>query len=162
MSRVEITDESLVNAGASEVWKAISDVSAHAAWHPFAVAIDGEHALGASRRCEIRIGKKTGETKEHCTAYDEEKRILWQIDEDSTGFLRLVSDWTAGFVLEPAGPGATRVTAQSSFKRRNALLLPLMPLIRRKFHQTQQAILEALKQSVEETSRAGAVELGAG
>jgi uncharacterized protein YndB with AHSA1/START domain len=158
MRRVEIKDEVVVKANGRDVWEAIRDPSLHADWHPFVDSIRGEHAPGASRRCAIRVGKKAGETKEHCTASDEEQRILWQIDEDSTGFLRLVSEWTAGFVLEPAGSGATRVTAQSVFKRKNPLLVLMLPMIRRKFHQTQQAILAGLKQFVEKRGARGAVE----
>ena len=159
MSRVEITDEVVVNASGSEVWGAIRDPALHADWHPFVDSIRGEHAPGASRRCAVRVGKRAGETVEHCTAFEEERRILWQIDEDSTGFLRLVSDWTAGFVLEPAGSGATRVTAQSVFERKNPLVALMMPMIRRKFHQTQQAILAGLKQFVEEARTKGVVGL---
>jgi len=162
MKRVEIKDELVVNASGSEVWEAIRDPALHADWHPFVDSIRGEHAPGASRRCAVRVGKKAGETEEHCTAYDEKQRILWQIDRDSTGFLRLVSDWTAGFVLEPAGPGATRVTAQSAFERKNPLLVLMMPMIRRKFHQTQRAILAGLKQFVEKRHARGAVELETG
>jgi uncharacterized protein YndB with AHSA1/START domain len=159
MRRVEIKDQVAVNTSASDVWEAIRDPSLHAEWHPFVDSIRGEHAPGASRRCAIRVGKKTGETEEHCTAYEEEQRILWQIDKDSTGFLRLVSDWTAGFVLEPAGSGATRVTAQSVFQLKNPLLVLILPMIKRKFHQTQEAILTGLKQFAEKRRARGAVEL---
>jgi hypothetical protein len=88
--------------------------------------------------------------------------ILWQIDEDSTGFLRLVSDWRAGFALEPAGAGATRVTAQSVFVRKNPFLVLMLPMIRRKFHRTQQAILAGLKQFVERRPATRTVELETG
>jgi uncharacterized protein YndB with AHSA1/START domain len=162
MRRVEIKDEVVVNANGSEVWEAIRDPALHADWHPFVDSIRGEHAPGASRRCAIRVGKKAGKTKEHCTAYDEEQRILWQIDEDSTGFLRLVSNWTAGFVLEPAGSGATRVSAQSVFERKNPLLVLMLPMIRRKFHRTQRAILAGLKQFVERRPATRTVELETG
>jgi uncharacterized protein YndB with AHSA1/START domain len=162
MRRIEIKDEVVVNAGGSEVWEAIRDPSVHAEWHPFVDSIRGEHAPGATRRCAIRVGKRRGETAEHCTAYEEERRILWQIDEDSSGFLRLVSDWTAGFVLEPAGSGATRVRAQSVFTRKNPLLVLMLPMIGRKFHQTQQAILAGLKRFVEKRPARGAVELETG
>jgi len=162
MRRFEIKDEVVVKASGSEVWEAIRDPALHADWHPFVDSIRGEHALGASRRCAVRVGKKAGETEEHCTVFEEERRILWQIDEDSTGFLRLVSNWTAGFVLEPAGSGATRVTAQSAFERKNLLLVLMLQMIRRKFHQTQQAILAGLKQFVEKRRARGAVELETG
>src|SRR5918994_792512 len=84
---------------------------------------------------------------------------------DRRGFhrlLRLASDWTAGFVLEPAGSGATRVTAQSVFKHKNPLLVLMMPMTRRKFHQTQRAILAGLKQFAETRRARGAVELETG
>jgi uncharacterized protein YndB with AHSA1/START domain len=162
MGRVEITDEVVVKASGSEVWQAVRDPVLHAEWHPFVDSIRGEHAPGASRRCAVRVGKKTGETREHCIAFEEEQRILWQIDEDSTGFLRLVSDWSAGFVLEPAGSGATLVKAQSVFVRKNPLLVLMLPMIRRKFHKTQQAILAGLKQFVERRPATRSVELETG
>ena len=160
--RVEIKDEVVVNASATEVWEAIRDPHVHAEWHPFVDSIQGEHAPGAGRRCAVRLGRKAGETKEHCTDFEEQRRILWQIDEDSTGFLRLVSDWTAGFLLEPAGSSATLVKAQSVFLRKNPLLVLMLPMIRRKFHKTQQAILAGLKQFVETRPAARTVELETG
>ncbi len=45
--------------------------------------------------------------------------------------------------------GGAMVKAQSSFKPRNVLVRVMSPVIRRKFHQTQQAILEGLKRSLE-------------
>ena len=129
---------------------------------PFVDSIQGEHAPGAERRCAVRVGRKVGETREHCTHFEEKRRILRQIDEDSTGFLRLVSDWTAGFALEPAGAGATRVTAQSVFVRKNPFLVLMLPMIRRKFHRTQQAILAGLKQFVETRPATRTVELETG
>jgi uncharacterized protein YndB with AHSA1/START domain len=158
MDAVAITDEVVVNASGREVWDVIADPSVHAEWHPFVESIDGEHAPGATRRCKVQVGKKAGETVERCTAYDDGQRIAWRIDEDSTGFLRLVSDWTAGFALEPAGAETTRVRAQSVFRPRNPLLVLAMPIVRRKFHQTQQAILAALQQSVEQPRARAAVE----
>jgi uncharacterized protein YndB with AHSA1/START domain len=149
MRRVEIQDEIVADASPEEVWRAIDDPVRHARWHPFVTSIDGAHALGSTRRCQVLLGKKAAETEELCTTYEQGKTILWRIDKDSSGFLRMVSDWTAGFVLEPDGPGRTRVTAQSIFKPRNPLIGLMMPMVRRKFHQVQQAVLDGLKQFVE-------------
>jgi len=149
MRRVEIKDEIVVNAPSDVVWEAIEDPSVHADWHPFVTSIHGEHGPGATRRCEVRLGKKTGATEELCTTYDEGKTILWRIERDSSGFLRMVSDWTAGFLLEPAGSDGTRVTAQSVFRPKNLLIGLMMPMVRRKFHQVQQAVLAGLKQFAE-------------
>src|SRR5438876_9257804 len=149
MSRVEIRDEVVTRTPPDVVWDAIRDPSAHAEWHPFVTAIHGEHGPGETRRCDVLLGKKKAETEEMCTTYDEGKTILWRIDKDTSGFLRMVSDWTAGFVLEPAGSGGTRVTAHRAFKRKNPLIGLMMPMVRRKFHQVQQGVLAGLKQFVE-------------
>jgi uncharacterized protein YndB with AHSA1/START domain len=149
MSRVEIRDEIVTETPPNVVWEAIRDPSSHAEWHPFVTAIHGEHGPGQMRRCDVLLGKKTAETEEMCTTYDEGRTILWRIDKDTSGFLRMVSDWTAGFVLEPAGSGGTRVTAKSAFKRRNPLVGLMMPVVRRKFHAAQRGILAGLKQFVE-------------
>jgi len=74
---------------------------------------------------------------------------MWTIEQDSSGFSRMVSDWCTGFSLEPQGSGATRVTAQSLFTPKRFLARLMMPVIRRKFHQTQRAILDGLKQHTE-------------
>ena len=69
--------------------------------------------------------------------------MTWRIDDDSSDFSRMVSGWTAGFSLVPQNSG-TLVTAESAFRPRNLLARLMMPLVRRKFHQTQKAILQGL------------------
>lgn len=141
---VDIRDDTTVHAPAARVWHAIKDPAVHAAWHPFVTRIDGQHERGATRHCVIRIGKNDGSTEEYVTEYEDERRLLWRIRSDSTGFSRMVTDWTAGFVLRPSGPHDTVVTAVSIFRPRNWMIRLMLPLIRRKFHQTQRAILGGL------------------
>jgi uncharacterized protein YndB with AHSA1/START domain len=148
MAKVRIEDEVVVDALAEDVWAAIEDPAAHASWHPFVTGITGKHSLGAIRRCAVAIGKKTGETSERCIEHEPERRIVWRIEEDSSGFLRMVSDWTAGFELE-ARDGRTVVRAESVFQPRNVLVRLMQPMVRRKFHGAQRAILAGLKASVE-------------
>jgi uncharacterized protein YndB with AHSA1/START domain len=145
---VKIEDEIVVNASAARVWEAIKDPAAHAAWHPFVTHISGEHRLGAVRECAVLVGKKTGETRERCVEDDEGRKISWAIEEDSTGFGRLASDWRAGFSLERRD-GGTLVRAESVFQPKNLLVRVLGPAVRRRFHQAQQAILQGLKRAVE-------------
>lgn len=146
---VHIADEVVVDAPTPAVWREIKDPTRHAAWHPFVTRISGEHSLGATRSCAVSLGKKAAETKERCVADDDERRLAWKIEEDSSGFLRMVSDWTAGFRLEPAGAGKTRVVAESEFAPKNLFVRVMMPMVRRKFHQTQRAILAALTDAAE-------------
>lgn len=152
MAEVRIEDEIVVNASGDDVWRAIEDPATHAGWHPFVTRIDGEHTLGASRTCTTQLGKKTGETSERCIEHEPGRRITWRIERESTGFLRLVSDLRAGFRLE-ARDGATFVRAESALRPKNPLVRVMVPMVRRKFHQHQQAILAALKQSVEGGTR---------
>jgi uncharacterized protein YndB with AHSA1/START domain len=145
----DIADEVTVNAPLAQVWKAIQDPGEHVAWHPFATRIDGEHAPGAVRTCAVQIGRKPGTTRERCTAYDEAGAIMWAMEHDSSGFSRMVTGWQSGFTLAPQGPGATRVRAVSQFRPKGPIVRLMMPGIRRKFHQTQRAILHELKQHAE-------------
>jgi polyketide cyclase/dehydrase/lipid transport protein len=144
----DIADE-VRKAPVERVWEAIQDPGEHAGWHPFVTAIKGEHALGATRKCSVLVRKKPGTTEERCSTRDEARQIMWTVEQDSTGFSQMVSDWSAGFSLEPQGPGTTRVTAQSLFRPRRFYVRLMMPGIRRKFHQTQRAILDGLTQHVE-------------
>jgi hypothetical protein len=149
VASVRIVDELVVRAPIADVWAAIKDPGAHTAWHPFLTAIEGEHALGATRSCSATVGGKQGTTRERCVAEEQERTINWAIEEDSTGFSRMVSDWRAGFSLEPTGAG-TRVEAESVFRPRGVLIRIVGPIVRRKFHHAQRAILAGLKSACEQ------------
>jgi uncharacterized protein YndB with AHSA1/START domain len=148
---VRIVDELVVRAPISDVWAAIKDPVAHAGWHPFLTGIEGEHALAATRACSVDVGGKQGTTRERCVEEERERRIVWAIEEDSTGFSRMVSDWRAGFGLELAG-AETRVVAESVFRPRSVLIRIMSPIVKRKFHHAQRAILAGLKNACEETA----------
>jgi uncharacterized protein YndB with AHSA1/START domain len=148
MSEVRIADELRLDAPVDVVWRAIEDPAAHARWHPFVSAIAGGHELHEVRSCSVQVGKKEGTTKERCVEREEGTRIVWAIEEDSTGFARMVSGWRSGFSLAERG-GATMVTAESTFRPNSVLVRAMLPVIRRKFHRTQQGILRGLREAVE-------------
>jgi len=148
MTEVTIADQVRVEADAARVWDAITDPHEHVRWHPFVTEIRGEHRLGESRTCSVLVGKKPGTTTERCVAEEPQHHIEWAIAEDTTGFSRMVSAWRAGFWLEPNGT-STLVSAESVFEPRNVLIRAMLPIIRRRFHQTQQSILAGLKGSLE-------------
>lgn len=150
MSQVSVEDQVTVSAPISKVWEAIKNPRTHSQWHPFVSHISGEHRLGEVRKCDVIVGNKPGHTEERCTLYDEGRKIIWTIEQDSSGFSRMVSDWSAGFSLEPRGSNTTVVTAQSVFSPKKFFVRLMMPMIRRKFHKFQQAILNGLKHHVED------------
>lgn len=154
MRQVEIKDQLRVDASSETVWAAIKDPSRHAAWHPFLTEIKGAHELGAERVCSVTIGGKASQTRERCIVEEPLRRLIWRIDEDTSGFSRMVSDWTAGFSVAPH-KGGTLVHAESTFRPRNLLVRLIMPLIRRKFHQTQRAILQGLSDASTTTEGTG-------
>jgi len=148
VSEVWIADELRIDAPIEAVWHAIQDPAARARWHPFISAIAGGHELHDIRSCSVQVGKKARSTKERCVERDAGARIAWAIEEDSTGFGRMVSGWRSGFSLAERD-GATIVTAHSTFRPNNLLVRAMLPVIRRKFHKTQQAILRGLREAVE-------------
>jgi uncharacterized protein YndB with AHSA1/START domain len=156
MSEVRIADELRLAAPIEVVWPAIADPAAHADWHPFVTAIDGGHGLDELRSCSVRVGKREGTTRERCLEREEGARIAWAIEEDSSGFGRMVTGWRSGFILTERD-GAAVVTAESTFRPSNLLVRAMLPLIRRKFHHAQQAILTGLQEAVEESPAVRAV-----
>lgn len=146
MREATITDEALIRAPRAAVWEAIQNPAEHARWHPYVSQIDGEHQLGQTRQCAVLVGKKEGHTRERCVEYEPGRRITWAIEEDSTGFGRMVSGWCAGFSLQERD-GATAVSAESRFRPRNIAVRAMPPLIRVKFHKTQREILRGLAQA---------------
>ena len=148
MGEVRIANEICIQAPSPAVWQAITDPADHAVWHPFVTDIVGSHERGEVRTCSVLIGGKRGTTRERCVEREVGRRIAWAIEEDSTGFARMVSGWQAGFALTGQGD-ATTVTAESIFEPRNLVVRAMLPVLRRKFHQTQKTILRALKDSLE-------------
>jgi uncharacterized protein YndB with AHSA1/START domain len=148
MNEVSIADEIRVDVPIAAVWRAIESPAQHAHWHPFLTSISGSHEQGEIRTCSVVVGHKHGRTRERCVEREDGCRIVWEIEEDSTGFGRMVSGWRAGFALSDQH-GATIVFAESVFRPNNLLVRALLPVIRRRFHRTQQAILGALKQSLD-------------
>jgi uncharacterized protein YndB with AHSA1/START domain len=148
MSEVRIEDTLAIDASAPEVWHALEDPAAHARWHPFVTDIAGEHRLGHVRTCSVAVGGKHGQTKERCVVEEPPNRVAWLVEEESTGFGRMVSNWCAGFSLTPRD-GKTLVTAESTFEPNNVIVRAMLPMIRRKFHHTHRAILAALGESLE-------------
>jgi uncharacterized protein YndB with AHSA1/START domain len=149
MGQVHAMDEAVMHAPVDRVWEAIRDPAAHAQWHPFVTKINGEHAPGALRRCEVRIGPKPGHTEERCTTYGNGHEIAWRIEADSTGFSRLVDNWSAGFTLEATGSTTTLVKARSVFGPASPFLRLMLPVVQRKFHRSQRTILAHLKEFIE-------------
>jgi uncharacterized protein YndB with AHSA1/START domain len=151
MSEVRIADELRIKAPIAAVWRAIEDPAGHARWHPFVREITGNHELGQVRTCSVHVAGKQGQTRERCVEHDVGRRIAWAIEEDSTGFGRMVSGWRAGFAMTEQD-GVTTVTAASTFEPCNLLVRAILPVIRRKFHQTQRTILRALRDSLESSA----------
>lgn len=143
MSEVRIADELRLDAPIDVVWHAIADPAVHADWHPFVTAIEGGHELHELRSCSVQVGRKEGTTRERCVEREERMRIAWAIEDDSTGFGRMVTRWRSGFSLAERS-GVTIVTAESTFRPGNMLVRAMLPLVRRKFHRTQRAILDDL------------------
>jgi hypothetical protein len=149
MSELRIEDRIAIQASKVQIWLALEAPAVHARWHPSVTEIAGEHRLGEVRTCSVLIGGKRGQTEERCVVEQQSSRIAWSVEEDSSGFGRFVSNWRAGFSLTERDDAATVVTAESTFEPNNLLVRAMLPIIRRKFHQTQRAILAAPKQSLE-------------
>jgi hypothetical protein len=77
------------------VWLAIEDPVAHARWHPFVTEIIGTHELEQVRKRLVLSGKKPGHTRERCVEHEPGHHVVWQIEQDTTGFARMVSAWRA-------------------------------------------------------------------
>jgi hypothetical protein len=105
------------------------------------------HAASEISTAQGRRDGKDGTTKERCAQEGEGRRIAWLVEKDSAGFARIIANWRAGFSVSPNDRG-TVVTADSTFEPKNVLVRAMLPLIRRRFHQAQRAILAALKASV--------------
>jgi uncharacterized protein YndB with AHSA1/START domain len=145
----EISDVLDIDAPVGLVWQALRDPISHAEWHPLVRRIVGDHALGEVRTCEVVLGGKDGQAVERCTTYDEGSAIAWTVQSDTSGFSRMVSDWSSGFRLEQLSDRRTRVTAWSAFRPRTFALRLMLPMVKLKFHRIQREVLGGLRAGVE-------------
>jgi hypothetical protein len=97
VSGVWIVDELLVDAPIDVLWRAIEDPAEHGAGTRCCVL--SKVGTSCTGSCTVPVGRGHGTTRERCVERQEGARIVWAVEEDSTGFGRMVSDWRSGFSL---------------------------------------------------------------
>jgi hypothetical protein len=126
VSDVRIADGLRSTRRSASCWRAIADPAAHARWRPFVTTIAGGHELHRIGWCSVQVGKTKGSTKESCVEREEGARTAWAIEEDSTGFGRMVCGWRSGFSLAQRD-GATIVTAHSTCRPNDLVVRAMLP-----------------------------------
>lgn len=140
---MELRDEIIIEAPASEVWTVLTDTASYATWNPFIVELTGELAVGSSIKAVIRIpGKRPMTFKPRLLAVTPDHELRWIGRLGIKGLL----DGEHGFVLEAIAPDRTRFVQSERFSG------ALVPLLRRSLAPTGdgfRAMNKALTSEVE-------------
>jgi uncharacterized protein YndB with AHSA1/START domain len=152
LSRVALgSDAIVISANPDEIWSLLEDSTKLSQWMPPVRSTDGHReSLNAIRKCEVDFEGRTGQVVERCIVFEKPDRIGWLVVEDTLGFSKMLNDFAFDFVLDPAGPGKTRVVNTSYFEPRNWMASVMIALmIRRKFRLVRQKVLANIKRLVE-------------
>lgn len=146
------TDHIVIRASPEKIWALLEDSTRLTEWATFVKRTTGRReVLGAVRECESMFDGKEGRIVERCVQYDRPTTIGWVMVEDSYGFSKMLDDVGFDFVLEPIGPGETRVVNTSYYRPRSWLARLISALfVRRKFRGARRLVLGNLKRLTEE------------
>ena len=143
--------EIVVNAPSDRIWEILEDSEANLPnVLPMVTSCEiesgGRERVGAVRTCAVDFGGKKGKTVERCIESVPSTRLAHQIEDDSFGFSRMLSDFWFSFDLEPGGDGFTLVRVETHYDPKGlvARLMSVL-MIRRKFRQVRESALANLK-----------------
>lgn len=146
-------NEIVINAPVEKVWGIVADSALLPRWTQMVTHTTGKkESVGSVRECDVEMDGRKGHVAERCIECVERQQISWIMEKDSMGFLRMFPEFKFGFILEPRGLKATRVVSWGAVRPGGVFSRVMYALMmKRKFQQLRQNILERLKQFAEST-----------
>jgi uncharacterized protein YndB with AHSA1/START domain len=161
----QIVRNTRINAPAGAVWAALSDSRLLPEWAPVVdevteCSVAGE-AVGAIRRCNVRLAGKSGRMVERCTEFTPMTRIAYAVDDESFGMRKLFEHYGFAIDLAAVGPDKTEVAIETRYTPRTPLYGLLNRLMmRRRFRNVCDERSAGLRAFAESRDRAPASKAG--
>jgi uncharacterized protein YndB with AHSA1/START domain len=153
---VQGSDELVIDASCEEVWAILEDSTRLPEWTTVTWTTGTREIPGSVRECGVDFEGKTGTVVERCAEYDPGRRIAWNMEQDSLGFSRMLSDFGFSFTLTPAEGGRTLVFNETYYRPATLLARAINSMVmRRKFRSARRRFLGGLKR-LAEADREGA------
>lgn len=114
--RVQGRDAIVINAPVERVWPLIADTWLLPKWGPPVVSVEvlgppGElETVGSRRRVDAKFGNRQGHYYERRIQHEPNRRMAFQIEEETFGLFRFLENVGSLIEIEPVGVGRVRVT----------------------------------------------------
>lgn len=154
MPPVQGVDHIVIQASPQRIYQILSDGSLLPRWMPpVQYTTAGTETAGCTRECAVEMDGRSGKVVERCIEAIPNRRIAWELMDDTLGFNKMLEGFSFSFSLEPLPGGATRVLNETCYRPRNILAaLMNVLLLRRKFSKVRQQALQGIKRLAEATA----------
>jgi uncharacterized protein YndB with AHSA1/START domain len=147
-----------IDAPREVVWAILADSASLSLWAPavqeVTSSVAGPEEVGSVRECRVDFAGREGTIVERCVELAPNSLIAYVVDDDSLGFNKMFADYGFTITLDDAGSQRTSVTMDSYYTPRNVLTAAMnLVVMRRKFRQTVDALLQGLGRLARERAR---------
>lgn len=156
LAPVQGSDEIVISAPPERIFDVLADSQRLPDWTSVIATSGIRESFGAARECEVDLDGKRGSVVERCIEYDRPRRIAWEMEKDTFGFSRLLSEFGFSFTLVEAEEGSTRVRNDTYYRTRGVLAAAMnSAVLRRKFRGVRRRWLGNLKRICEVPAAGG-------
>jgi carbon monoxide dehydrogenase subunit G len=147
MSKLQVRNETIIDAPASSIWSIITDINMLHKVNPGIISATGNmNKLNATRSCQISNRGKVGNVTERLIELVPERKTVWTIEKDDMGMGKMLKDARFYFLLEKISDGQTRVINETWYEPASLIAKIMNPLmIKKMIAKTQAQILDNLK-----------------
>jgi carbon monoxide dehydrogenase subunit G len=151
MSKLQVKNETVVQAPIGLVWSVITDIHQLHKVNPGVVQATGRmDEVGETRTCEIKNNGKIGTMTERLIELVPEKKTVWTIVSDSLGMSKMLTDTRFVFYLDRINDTTTHLSNETYYLPANLFARLMNELvIKRMIIKTQQQILNNIKSLTE-------------
>jgi uncharacterized protein YndB with AHSA1/START domain len=154
LGQEQIDTSIVIEAPPEAVWDVLADSARLADWVPAVEVVlacsTGGEAVGATRTCAARLGRRSGTMVERCVEFIPKTRIAYVVDDESFGMRRMFDDYGFALDLDGSGSARTKVTLRTFYTPRTPVYSLMNRLVmRRQFRGVCRGILEGLKSFTE-------------
>jgi len=147
MSKLQVKNETVINAPINSIWAIITDINLLSKVNPGVVKATGRmDKEGETRTVEININGKNGTFTEKLIELVPEKKTVWTIENDTMGMSKMLKDNRFVFNLEKLDDNKTRVTNETYYQPANIIAKIMSTLmIKGTFGKMQEQMLTNIK-----------------
>ena len=147
MSKLQVKNETVINAPIKSIWAIITDINLLTKVNSGVVKATGRMDIeGETRTVEININGKNGTFTEKLIELMPEKKTVWTIENDTMGMSKMLKDNRFVFNLEKLDDNKTRVTNETYYQPANFIAKIMSALmIKNSFSKMQEQMLTNIK-----------------